>query len=279
MNNTIIPSISIITITKDDEIGLQRTGSSILAQNIEENIEWIVIDGSNHNFSYSNNNYISKFNKLVISTEKNILIKYKNIQKTNIKGIYPSLNYARELINGKASIYLNGGDEFYNNNSLKTLYESFVNQPYSKVICFGQAEINSKIGLKWNFPGKNISNIENWLKYLEPNHQSMLVSSVLALNNEYQSSCTVEADKYWKRAVILESESTIFIRKVVCKFYLGGASSKKPSIKLTKSQLLDKRHSYIRKLITLIKFLIPKSIYKYYPYLQKIKNDFTNLIF
>ncbi len=279
MKKTIIPSVSIISLTKDDEIGLKRTGTSILIQNLKEIIEWIIIDGSSAQCINSNKKYINEIKALIQSNNRNILIRYKNMRELNIEGIYPSMNYSRTLIKGESTIFMNGGDEFYDKNSLNTLYKNFKTNPYSKVICFGQAKIVSKIGIDWNFPGKDIFNINKWLMFLEPNHQSMLVSSNLVINNSYPTDCIVEADKYWKRSILKESESIVFIRELVCKFYLEGASSNKPSMRLLKSQIMDKRHSYLRKIVSLIKFLIPKIIYKYVPYLQMLKNQITNLIF
>ena len=273
------PIISIISLTKDDNIGLKRTCSSVINQSIKEVIEWIVIDGSSDKCLKDNKEYITEIQKVLISNNRNIFIKYKDMSRTNIKGIYPSMNYSRTLIEGLSTIFLNGGDEFYNSNSLNILHQNFRNQPYKKVICFGQALIVSRIGLRWNFPGDNIHSIKKWLKYLVPNHQSMLVSSELVFNNEYPTDFVVEADNYWKRSIIKDSQSTIYIRNLVCKFYLGGASSTKPSIDFVISQILDKRHSITRKLVFIIKFLIPKYFYEYYPYFQKLKNDITNLIF
>ena len=194
-----------------------------------------------------------------------------------IKGIYPSMNYGLSICKGKSIIFLNGGDSFFDNYSLRKLDDSFYN--YYKTISFGQAKIISKIGLSWNFPGSKMKNIDLWLKFFEPNHQAMMVSADIAKNTFFCEESKISADKFWKRDVLRKADSVCYIDSPVCNFFLDGTSSKRPNKEILLVQIKDKNISFLEKFITLSKFLINPNIYKFFPYLQKIKSIIIDFIF
>ena len=94
--------ISIITLTKDDNLKFLRTLRSIKKQEITFNVEWIIIDGSNKKLYRLNNNDIHKnFTK-----KDKLNIKHINSNKININGIYPCMNYGKKVSKGKYIIFL-----------------------------------------------------------------------------------------------------------------------------------------------------------------------------
>lgn len=273
-----IPDISIITLTKNDLEGFTFSANSLLEQNYKGLMEWIIIDGSNLNIFNLNHNFIKdKYRKL--TNKISLEIKHIYANKENINGIYKCMNYGIEICTGKAVIFMNGGDEFFNKSSLSVLSLPLVRNNFVSTVCFGQANIISKIGINWLFPGNNLKNIYSWLNFFEPNHQAMITSMDIAQKIKFLESCKISADKFWKIAVIKNAKYLNYINKPVCKFKLDGSSSKRPTFKILKEQLFDKKISNLRKLIIFLKFLIVPFLYKYLPFLQKLKSSVIDFFF
>ena len=168
--------ISIITLTKDDNLKFLRTLRSIKKQEKTFNLEWIIIDGSSKKKYVKNKNDVKKN----LNKEDKIYIKHINSKELNINGIYPCMNYGKKVSKGKYIIFLNSGDKFYDKGSLRLFFNYSLNIDNQFGLIFGQAKIIANNKLKWFFPGKKLKNINKWLKYFEPNHQTMLISRKLA---------------------------------------------------------------------------------------------------
>ena len=275
----VIPDISIVTLTKNDETGFQISAKSIYEQKFKGIIEWIIIDGSKEETIKKNLKFIRNCLAKSNLNLDQIIINHQKTERIGITGIYPCMNYGLRLFSGKSIIFMNGGDSFYNHQSLSKLIKPLSENKFKKSISFGQAQIISKIGVDWLFPGRKLSNIKNWLKFFEPNHQTFVVSRDLALNSYFIIESKISADKFWKRKMINIAENIFYVKSPVGKFYLEGYSSKRPNLKILKSQLCDKYISNLRKIIIFLKFLIPPFLYLFFPYLMKIKSSIINKIF
>lgn len=268
-------SITIISLVKNNYQSLKKTGLSIFNQDINFPVEWFVIDGSNKicfKKNYKNIKLLEKNNKFIKS-------RHKNLNILNIKGIYPSMNYGLKNANGSSIIFLNSGDVFFDKKSLRTLYEKLINLNNKKSFVFGQANILYNKNLFWLFPGKRVKNINFWLTYFDPNHQSMLVNRKLALEFLFEENCKVIADGLWKRKIINNAETYSYINKPVVTFFLDGISNMRPKFAIMMNQVTNKKISIMRKLIVLIKFIIPPNFYIFYPYFQKYKSLLIDIIF
>ncbi|MBO8221393.1 hypothetical protein [Prochlorococcus marinus] len=266
--------ISIITLTKDDNLKFLKTLKSINSQKVSFNLEWIIIDGSNKQNQVKNKNNIKKR----LSEDKQILIKHIDANRVNIFGIYPCMNYGKKISKGNFIIFLNSGDTFFNKNSLKILFEKTLTTDIHSSLIFGQANIIANKKISWNFPGKKLKNINTWLKFFEPNHQSMLVSRTLANKIEFPVKYNLIGDGYWKRNIIKNANYIVYINKPVIKFFLDGVSSTKPSKKVFLDLIYNKEISRIRKFIFAVKFFFPKKIFYFYFLMQKLKSNLFDLI-
>jgi glycosyltransferase involved in cell wall biosynthesis len=94
--------ISIITVTRNDPPGALRTISSVLAQNYAE-WELLICDGGSDEEKFS---VIDKFCKK--DGRIAIVSRYDH-------GIYDAMNKGSAASKGEFIIFLNGGDEFYDN--------------------------------------------------------------------------------------------------------------------------------------------------------------------
>jgi len=268
--------ITIITLSKNNNNDFIKTCKSIINQNviITERVEWIILDKSKNEIRSQNLNFLKNTNP-----QDNLKIKYIDMNKENINGIYKSMNYGIEIALGFSLIFMNSGDEFYETNSLKLLYENLLLLQENKSYIFGQAKIISNEGINWSFPGNNLNNFRKWLFWFEPNHQAILSTKDLASENLFNEKNIIFADGIWKRYIVKNAKKMAYLPIPVCKFYLGGISSRRPSLEFLKKQLFLKEISNLRKIIIIIKFLIPPFLYKYYPILQKYKSLFFDYIF
>ena len=143
--------ISIITLTKNDNLKLIKTLNSIKSQKRNFNIEWIIVDGSNKKI-YKNN---KKFVELEFDKDKKIFINHINSKDKNIVGIYQCMNYGKNISTGNFIIFLNSGDIF-NRDSLKVYFKQSLNINIENSVIFGQANIIANKKINWYFPGNNL---------------------------------------------------------------------------------------------------------------------------
>ena len=269
-------NVTIISLIKDSSRSLNLTGKSIIDQKINFSVEWIIIDGSNNNFIKSNLKLINIFKK---KDNKHLKIIHKNMNDLKIFGIYTSMNYGLKIAKGECLIFLNCGDIFFNRDSLNIMYNNLKAIKNEKSFLFGQARIFYSEDLFWEFPGKRVTNIKRWIKKFDPNHQSMLVTSKLAKKYTFNENCRVIADGLWKRKIIQNAESFIYLKTPVITFYLDGVSNMKPPLKIGIEQIKNKEVSLLRKIIIIFKLLLPNKIYNFYPYFQKYKSLLIDFIF
>lgn len=97
--------LTIITINKNDKMGLQRTQQSLEAQ-INQDFKWIVVDGKSSDGSIS-----------ILSTRANITISEKDA------GIYDAMNKGLNMAKGHWVMFLNSGDKLTRIDVTKTIID------------------------------------------------------------------------------------------------------------------------------------------------------------
>ena len=275
LNNNI--HLTIITLSKNDNKKLLRTLKSVNSQKINMKVEWLIVDGSSKIFYKKNDELIKTlFNH---EKEKYLLINHIHSNVKRIFGIYPCMNFAKKISKGKFIIFLNGGDQFYNKNSLQIILDNTLNELKEHTLIFGQAHIIASSKLNWFFPGNELSNFKKWIQLFEPNHQAMIISNSLANIIDFPTNMESISDGYWKRLIINNSQEIIYINKPIIKFFLDGVSTIKPSSKEMLKILKNEKIYLTRKIIFLIKYLFPKRLFFLYHKLQKYKSLLVDFIF
>ena len=269
--------LTIITLSKNDNKKFLRTLKSINSQKIDLKVEWLIIDGSLKKIQEKKIKLIDKFfNKKHLNS---FLIKHINSNEKGKFGIFPCMNYGKKIAKGKFIMFLNSGDKFFNIHSLKIILEKSLLQRKNNCLIFGQANIVASNKLNWVFPGNKLSNHKKWIKFFEPNHQAMVVSSNLAGIFEFPNDMESISDGFWKRLIIENAQEIFYIKIPIIKFFLDGISSKKPTTKEFLKIINNKKINLLRKIIFLIKYIFPKRLFFLYHLLQKYKSLLVDFIF
>jgi hypothetical protein len=188
------------------------------------------------------------------------------------------MNYGKKIAKGEFVIFLNSGDEFFNDYSLKILLKNTLKVQAQKSLIFGQANIVANNKINWLFPGRKLKNINIWLKFFEPNHQAMLISKNLANEYNFSTKYNFIGDGYWKRRILSKATKVVYVKKPLVKFFLDGVSSSKPSKKNLNNLIKNKNISILRKLIFIIKYFFPTKFFSLYYLMQKYKSYIFDLL-
>jgi glycosyltransferase involved in cell wall biosynthesis len=119
--NNFFPEVTVITVCKNAGDDLIRTCDSVLEQ-VDVKLQFIVKDGVSTDLSLS---YLESIKDSRIE-----------ILSQSDHGIYDAMNQAFTKVKGKWCIYLNAGDCFYSNKSLKLILKEIENSKESDLAIF-----------------------------------------------------------------------------------------------------------------------------------------------
>ena len=191
-----------------------------------------------------------------------------------IKGIYPSMNFALSTVKSDWFIFLNSGDSIHPSFSFESVCHVFVG---NSSIIFGQAEIvSASSSVSWLVPDSNVAYIHRWLRFFEPNHQSMFIRKDISQLAYFDTSSPISADATWKRT-LLSSFRFAYIEMPFVIFKLGGVSSSY-SLDIVSVKLNEHSRSAFQKFLEILKFVLFK-LGVMSPRLQKLKSQFFGFIF
>jgi glycosyltransferase involved in cell wall biosynthesis len=150
--------LSIITINKNNAVGLENTIKSVINQ-VYTDFEYIIIDGASSDGSLE---IIKKYEDKIT----------KQVSETD-SGIYNALNKGIRLAEGDFCLFLNSGDYLINSNTLKEVFDEIKNYPESDVYYSDCINQNNTI----TFSPKLLS-IEFFISY-NINHQNSIIKREL----------------------------------------------------------------------------------------------------
>ena len=201
--------LSIITISFNPGLSLERTIHSVLSQNYPD-MEWIVVDGG------STDGALEFYEKI----RKHI---FKFVSEPD-KGIADAMNKGLRLASGDAVIYMNAGDEFANGKVLEKIVAQWHAESYDWAT--GDGLVFDKDGnFLYERPVSNETSeglVRNGCRIM---HAATVVKrstliEVGGFSTEFKSSMDYEL---WLRLI----SNRIFPQLLsfsVAKFYLGGVS-------------------------------------------------------
>ena len=217
------PLISIITVVYNGDTHLEQTIQSVIGQSYK-NIEYIVIDGGSTD---STIDIIKKYEERIT---------YWISEKDN--GIYDAMNKGVQVATGDFVNFLNADDTICADNALEYIV-GHMDQDDS--VYFSRARIVSDT-ISWIYPAKEVVNMEKWLKWNLPNHQTMFFPKSFYKNHLYDTRLKIGADDDYK-LFALRNKDVRFIDMVYVEFKRGGISSNHKNVHLLIQRI---KESYIR---------------------------------
>lgn len=196
--------ISIITVVFNGEKVLQRTIDSILYQNFKD-IEYIIIDGNSKDRT-----------KEIIEGNKNTISKW--ISEPD-NGLYDAMNKGLRMANGEYILFLNAGDQFYENNTISKIFEL----NYDADIYYGETMIVDETGKEIGLRRLKAPEVLNWNSLINGMlvcHQSFIMRRKLA--PEYNLKYKIAADYAWMLECLKRSKTIVNTHRIISRFLDGG---------------------------------------------------------
>src|SRR5690606_32384988 len=202
--------LSVITVVYNDEKNIERTIKSVLNQTYPH-IEYIIIDGASKDKTLDIiKHYDKQISKIISEPDK---------------GIYDAMNKAMKLATGDYLLFMNSGDEIFDNNTVNYLFSLSTDAD----IYYGETEmINNRLESlgrrRHQAPDKF-----TWrsFKYgMSVCHQAIYVKRTLAEpydHDRYQLSADID----WILNIAKKSTKIINANTYVAKYLIGGMSKKK----------------------------------------------------
>lgn len=209
INNTDLPTLSVITIVYNNVKDIERTMLSVFNQTYP-NIEYIVIDGA--------------------STDGTKEVIEKHTAKLDFwisepdKGIYNAMNKGLSFANGDYVLFMNSGDEIYDKNTVERVFSS---QPNADIY-YGETEMYDE---NWTSLGRRRHAVPErftWRSFrygMTISHQAIYVrKSIIEPYNEYYK---LSADIDWIIKAAKKAKSSVKVSGYVAKYLVGGISKQK----------------------------------------------------
>lgn len=195
--------LSIVTVNKNNLVGLKRTYESIRRHMANTDLEWIVIDGDS--------------GKETVEFLENVENLVKWISESD-NGIYDAMNKGLKLVTGDFVWFLNSGDTALN---LPEIYKYLGStDPFQIVICNWKRDL----GIRRIRRSKYV-----WTIYhsLPTRHQAILYSVKSIGTNRYSLNFKIAGDfEFTTRIWKANKKAFIRVPLVICEFESGGTSSR-----------------------------------------------------
>lgn len=208
------PYYSIVTVTKNNLVGLEATAHSITLQTTDQwrDYEWIVIDGHSDDGT-------EKFLKETNKNGMNV-----NWISEHDDGLYDAMNKGIERSNGVYIIFMNAGDTFAEDDILEKI-QNDIDEPLPDLI-YGDALEENEQGIQYYKHARSHRLIH---KGLFTHHQAMLYRrdkiSDLRFNLNYQYA----ADYDFTARFLKRNPYAHFLNQPICIFESGGMSQQNAS--------------------------------------------------
>ena len=218
------PLLSVITVVFNNAKDVERTMLSVLNQTYP-NIEYLVIDGKSTDGTLE---IIEKYRYRLA-----VFINEKDA------GIYDAMNKGLALAKGDYIIFMNSGDEFYEKDTVKTVFAS---EPDADIY-YGETEmINEQLQ---NLGQRRHKSPENFtwkdFKYgMSVSHQAVFIRRNLV--EPYDLKYQLSADIDWILTVAKKAQKIVNVRRYVTKYLVGGMSKKKHRQSLLERFAIMQKH-------------------------------------
>ena len=220
----ISPKISIITIVYNNVRDIEHTILSVINQTYQ-NIEYIIVDGASTDGTLD-----------IINTYRgsiDILISEKD------NGIYDAMNKGLKKASGEYVLFLNSGDELYDNHTIQTIVEKGNNAD----IIYGETKlVDEDRKIVGDRRHKTPAEFD-WqsFKYgMNICHQAIYVKRTIA--EPYDLEYQLSADIDWVIRSAKKAKTTKNVNTYVARYLVGGMSQKRHRQSLKERFNIFKKH-------------------------------------
>ncbi len=208
-----MPLLSIITITYNAELYLERTILSIVraAAKSHFDFEYLIIDGKSKDKTLEIvNKYAQHITK--ISSEPD-------------RGLYDAMNKGLQMAQGEYVWFMNAGDEIHDENVLTELFAEFTKNAdvYYSDALFVQND-GAAVGLRSQIMPHKLPQHLRWRDFatgMKVCHQAFVVRRSVAPT---YIADNLSADIDWEINCLKKSQQNILLPFVLCKYLVGGLS-------------------------------------------------------
>jgi glycosyltransferase involved in cell wall biosynthesis len=203
------PTLSIITVVYNNIRDIERTILSVLTQTYPE-IEYIIIDGGSTDGTLK-----------IIKRYSNLMAK---VVSEKDEGIYDAMNKGLKLASGDYVLFMNSGDELYEN---ETVEKVFASAPGADIY-YGETEMINEEGESLGRRRHQTPAEFTWesFKYgMNVSHQAIYVKRTLTepFDRRYQLSADID----WIIRAAMRATKIVNVKQYVAKYLVGGMSKAK----------------------------------------------------
>lgn len=215
--------LSIITINRNNAVGLEKTMRSVAAQDCGD-FEYVVIDGASTDGSV----------EMIRSFEASLGERLKWVSEPD-KGIYNAMNKGIGKASGEYLQFLNSGDSLVSDDITLRMTEALKSKEYPPILYGNMLKDMSdgKILRDKGFAGKSISFLGFYTGSL--NHPSSYIKkSLFEKYGRYDENLKIVSDwKWFLQSIILGGEKPLYVDMDVTLFDMNGISEKNKSLDKT----------------------------------------------
>jgi len=222
--NKLLPKVSIITVVYNDVSGLEYTIRSVMKQTYAE-LEYIIVDGLSTDGTLD---VIDQYRE-----EVSILLSEKD------NGIYDAMNKGLAAATGDYVLFLNSGDELYEDMTLEKVFSSAENAD----IYYGETKL---IDEERNILGDRRHRIPkrfDWKSFrygMNICHQAIYVKRSIA--EPYDLQYQLSADIDWVIRAAKKANKIVNVNQYVAKYLVGGMTQKRHRQSLKERYAIFKKY-------------------------------------
>lgn len=222
--NSSPPKVSIITVVYNDVRGIEHTIRSVMKQTYAD-FEYIIVDGLSTDGTLQ---VIDRYRE-----EVSFLISEKD------DGIYDAMNKGLSRATGDYLLFLNSGDELYEDMTLEKVFSSAENAD----IYYGDTKLVDEsrriLGDRRHTPPKHFT----WRSFrygMNICHQAIYVKRSIA--SPYDLQYQLSADVDWIIRAAKRAKKTVNVNQYVAKYLVGGTTQKRQRQSLKERYAIFNKH-------------------------------------
>lgn len=218
------PKVSIITVVYNDARGIEYTIRSVMKQTYAE-LEYIIVDGASTDGTLE---VIDRYRE-----EVSVLISEKDA------GIYDAMNKGLAAATGDYVLFLNSGDELYEDMTLEKVFSAADNAD----IYYGETKlIDEERNIIGDRRHKNPKQFD-WKSFrygMNICHQAIYVKRTIA--EPYDLQYALSADIDWVIRAAKKARKIVNVNQYVAKYLVGGLSQKRHLQSLKERYAIFQKH-------------------------------------